>query len=263
MGLQDVSESRIGSNERRGISGGERRRLSIGLELIAAPSILILDEPTTGLDSVSALKVVDVLRHLSLGTSTKARTTVIATIHQPSSRIFHAFDHVCVLASRGRQVYFGRADRAEAHFRDRGHPLPAGFNMADHLLEISTMPSSAWQNGTARPHPSDSKTDSISPASKPILLNRDSSYTDSDKYGGGFVSPSLPSYGQPPSNSLKTAFNKKSLSFGRARHRNSKPVTTIMTQVEALSWREMRILVRKKSLLVSHIGIAVILGVFL
>lgn len=89
LGLQDIAESRVGSGERRGISGGERRRLSIGLELIARPSILILDEPTSGLDSVSAAKVVQVLRDLAHGDhGVVQKTTIIATIHQPSSQIF-------------------------------------------------------------------------------------------------------------------------------------------------------------------------------
>jgi hypothetical protein len=84
---------RIGSGERRGISGGERRRLSIGLELMADPAILILDEPTSGLDSVSAMKVVQVLKKLTEAsdedqTGNRKRTTVVTTIHQPSSQIF-------------------------------------------------------------------------------------------------------------------------------------------------------------------------------
>lgn len=106
LGLRDVANSRVGSGERRGISGGERRRLSIGLELVARPSILILDEPTyvlcihaagaplsdissysSGLDSVSAGKVVRVLQELARGEGDQ-RTTIIATIHQPSSQIF-------------------------------------------------------------------------------------------------------------------------------------------------------------------------------
>jgi len=125
LGLSRIADSRIGSTERRGISGGERRRLSIGLELMAQPSILILDEPTSGLDSVSALRVVEVLRDLAKGDSEsenehshfkRSRTTIIATIHQPSSRIYHAFDLVSVLAEGGHQVYFGPAASAEATF---------------------------------------------------------------------------------------------------------------------------------------------------
>lgn len=140
LGLLDVADSLVGDSERRGISGGERCRLSIGLELVAAPDILILDEPTsgtslhlsraqadddTGLDSSSAMKVISVLKSLS------SRTTVITTIHQPSSRIFSHFDKLLVLGLGGRVVYCGQADAAGEHFAGMGMSCPEGWNMAD------------------------------------------------------------------------------------------------------------------------------------
>lgn len=81
LGLDKVRNVRIGDGEKRGISGGEMRRVSIGLELVARPDVLILDEPTSGLDSVSAAKVASVLR--SLAHDEKNPTVVIASIHQP------------------------------------------------------------------------------------------------------------------------------------------------------------------------------------
>lgn len=81
LGLDKVRNVRIGDGEKRGISGGEMRRVSIGLELVARPDVLILDEPTSGLDSVSAAKVANVLR--SLAHDEKNPTVVIASIHQP------------------------------------------------------------------------------------------------------------------------------------------------------------------------------------
>ncbi len=83
LGLTTVRDVRIGDGEKRGISGGEMRRVSIGLELVAKPQILILDEPTSGLDSVSAAKVAGVLHELAH--DPKERRVVIATIHQPRS----------------------------------------------------------------------------------------------------------------------------------------------------------------------------------
>lgn len=81
LGLSAVRDVRIGDGEKRGISGGEMRRVSIGLELVAKPDILILDEPTSGLDSVSASKVARVLH--ALAHDQENPTAVIASIHQP------------------------------------------------------------------------------------------------------------------------------------------------------------------------------------
>lgn len=81
LGLTAVRDVRIGDGEKRGISGGEMRRVSIGLELVATPDVLILDEPTSGLDSVSAAKVTKVLH--SLAHDEENPTVVIASVHQP------------------------------------------------------------------------------------------------------------------------------------------------------------------------------------
>lgn len=81
LGLTSICNVRIGDGEKRGISGGEMRRVSIGLELVARPDVLLLDEPTSGLDSVSASKVANVLR--ALAHEQDNPTAVIASIHQP------------------------------------------------------------------------------------------------------------------------------------------------------------------------------------
>jgi ABC-type nitrate/sulfonate/bicarbonate transport system ATPase subunit len=83
LGLTRVADVRIGDGEKRGISGGEMRRVSIGLELVAEPDVLILDEPTSGLDSVSASQVARVLH--GLAHNKQNPTAVIASIHQPRS----------------------------------------------------------------------------------------------------------------------------------------------------------------------------------
>ena len=89
----------IGSVAVKGISGGERKRASIGYELITNPSLLILDEPTSGLDSSTALKVVQILQK-----EAKRGMSIITSIHQPQSEIFMKFDRVIVL-SDGNQIY--------------------------------------------------------------------------------------------------------------------------------------------------------------
>ena len=99
LGLERIVNSRIGTSETRGISGGEKKRVSIAQELVTSPSILCLDEPTSGLDSHSAQIVVECLA----GLAHTDRRTVICTIHQPRSNIFQMFDKVLLL-SHGEMV---------------------------------------------------------------------------------------------------------------------------------------------------------------
>lgn len=106
MGLQDCADRLIGNWHLRGISGGEKKRLSIALEILTRPRLLFLDEPTSGLDSASAFFVVQTLR-----TVARDGRTVISSIHQPSSEVFALFDDLFLL-SGGETVYFGEAKMA-------------------------------------------------------------------------------------------------------------------------------------------------------
>lgn len=106
MGLQDCADRLIGNWHLRGISGGEKKRLSIALEILTRPRLLFLDEPTSGLDSASAFFVVQTLRNVA-----RDGRTVISSIHQPSSEVFALFDDLYLL-SGGETVYFGEAKMA-------------------------------------------------------------------------------------------------------------------------------------------------------
>lgn len=106
MGLQDCADNLIGNWHLRGISGGEKKRLSIALEILTQPQLLFLDEPTSGLDSASAFFVIQVLKNVACGGK-----TVIASIHQPSSEVFALFDDLFLL-SGGETIYFGEAKMA-------------------------------------------------------------------------------------------------------------------------------------------------------
>jgi ATP-binding cassette subfamily G (WHITE) protein 2 len=102
LGLTKVANTRVGDAYKRGVSGGERKRVSIALELVTDPVVLFLDEPTTGLDSHTALEVMGILRRLS-----RQGRIIMCSIHQPRADIFDLFDQVMVLAPTGKTVFFG------------------------------------------------------------------------------------------------------------------------------------------------------------
>jgi ABC-type multidrug transport system ATPase subunit/ABC-type multidrug transport system permease subunit len=129
IGLERCADTRIGDPLRRGVSGGERKRVSIGVELVGEPRILMLDEPTTGLDSMAALIVVKVLNRISA-----EGTTIITTIHQPSTKIYELFDILFVL-SRGEVAYFGRANEVVPYMSQLGFTCPDHYNPADFVLD--------------------------------------------------------------------------------------------------------------------------------
>ncbi|GAA5976093.1 hypothetical protein JCM10908_005384 [Rhodotorula pacifica] len=132
LGILGIRDSRVGESGARGISGGEKRRVSIACELVTSPSILFLDEPTSGLDSYNAFNVIEALVQL-------ARTyqrTVIFTIHQPQSNIVALFDKLILLA-QGKVVYSGKADQSQAYFQKIGCDCPPGFNIADYLIDLT------------------------------------------------------------------------------------------------------------------------------
>ncbi len=136
MGLYDVKDTIVGSGE-RGISGGQRRRLSIALELLSNPEILLLDEPTSGLDSSSSMKLVQLLRRMTRFGD--RGTTVALTIHQPRAEVFALFDSILLLGSGGYLLYYGRTSAAASHLA----AAPCAFrsldnydNEADFIIDV-------------------------------------------------------------------------------------------------------------------------------
>ncbi|XP_022969810.1 ABC transporter G family member 21 [Cucurbita maxima] len=132
LGLTRCRNSIIGGGLLRGISGGERKRVSIGHEMIVNPSLLFLDEPTSGLDSTTAQRIVATLRGLARG-----GRTLVMTIHQPSSRLYRMFDKVLVL-SDGCPIYSGDAGLVMGYFESIGYVPPFNLmNPADFLLDLA------------------------------------------------------------------------------------------------------------------------------
>ncbi|KAI9095694.1 hypothetical protein K1719_026254 [Acacia pycnantha] len=132
MGLQDAINTRIGGWGIKGISGGQKRRVSICIEILTRPRLLFLDEPTSGLDSAASYYVMS--RIASLDRKDGIQRTIIASIHQPSTEVFQLFDNLCLLSS-GRTVFFGPASAASEFFASNGFPCPALQNPSDHFLK--------------------------------------------------------------------------------------------------------------------------------
>ena len=128
--LTGIRDNLVGDLLNPGISGGQRKRVSIGIELAAAPMALVLDEPTSGLDATSALAIMKLLQAIC-----QQGVTVVCIIHQPRLEIFECLDRLLLLAD-GREVYFGRADDASEYFRSAGFETPAGSNPADVIMDI-------------------------------------------------------------------------------------------------------------------------------
>jgi len=112
-----------------GLSGGERRRLSVALELITEPKIFLADEPTTGLDSSQAEKVVKLISTLAK----ERNVPSICTLHQPKSSIWRTLDQIILLAPGGKMCYAGERKNATAYFKHIGYECPQDTNPAEFL----------------------------------------------------------------------------------------------------------------------------------
>ncbi|XP_061664531.1 broad substrate specificity ATP-binding cassette transporter ABCG2 [Syngnathoides biaculeatus] len=143
LGLSRVADSRVGTQLIRGISGGERKRTNIGMELIIDPPVLFLDEPTTGLDASTANSVLKLLKRMASG-----GRTIILSIHQPRYSIYRLFDTLTLLVN-GKQVYHGLARSALAYFSEIGYTCEPHNNPADFFLDVINGDSTAVGIGSA------------------------------------------------------------------------------------------------------------------
>ncbi len=137
LGLTHRADSRIGNEAKRGLSGGEKKRVAIGVQLVTDPSVLYLDEPTSGLDAYNSLSVVRLLRQLA-----EKGKTVVATVHQPRSTMYDLFDRLLVL-DQGRAVYQGPAQEAAAYFSRLGFRVPNHVSPADYVIDVLLDPARA------------------------------------------------------------------------------------------------------------------------
>eukprot|EP00762_Andalucia_godoyi_P004611 ANDGO_05193.mRNA.1 ABC transporter G family member 15 len=144
MGLHSVRNTLVGGPFLAGISGGQRKRLGIAVELVTAKPLLFLDEPTTGLDSSSSLFVMELIINLAK----KYGCTIVCTIHQPQFQLFELFDRLLLL-SRGKMVYMGKASEGPRFFEECGVPVPQYTNPADHFLDVLNTDFSSSSSATS------------------------------------------------------------------------------------------------------------------
>lgn len=134
MGIDYVRHVFVGGGRIKGLSGGERKRTCIAMELLNRPKLLFLDEPTTGLDSTTAFSVCSALKKLA----ESGECTVVCTIHQPQPKIFQLFDSL-ILMRKGTIVYQGHTMKSINYLDSIGKPCPEDEDLANHLLNVAAI----------------------------------------------------------------------------------------------------------------------------
>ncbi|EEP76822.1 conserved hypothetical protein [Uncinocarpus reesii 1704] len=148
FGIQNQAKTLIGTPIQKGISGGQKRRVSVASQLITRPKILFLDEPTSGLDSTASFEVMSFIKDLAVKNKVRGfesvpigaklmtfQLIVIASIHQPSTATFETFDKLLIL-STGKTCYFGPGTQMKSYFDGIGHPMPLQTNPAEFVLDL-------------------------------------------------------------------------------------------------------------------------------
>lgn len=130
LGILECADVIIGGALLKGISGGQRKRTSVGVEVITDPEVLFLDEPTSGLDSDSAFNLVKLLKNIA-----KSNCTILCTIHQPSSEVFSVFDTVIYLKD-GNIIYQGPTEEIVPYFAKMGRVCPNNYNPSDFVMTL-------------------------------------------------------------------------------------------------------------------------------
>lgn len=131
FGLQGQANNLIGTPIRKGISGGQKRRVSVAAQLITSPKLLFLDEPTSGLDSAASFEVISFVKDIAK----KHNLIVIASIHQPSTSTFAMFDKLLLL-SQGGTAYSGPVSEVQPYFDSCGFPIPLYMNPAEFIIDF-------------------------------------------------------------------------------------------------------------------------------
>ena len=232
LGIQHLGDSQVGgSGKIRGISGGERRRVTIAMELVTDPSIIVLDEPTSGLDSYTAMTLIRCLRQVA-----EAGRVVVASLHQPSKDMYYALDKV-MLMGHGRLLYMGRPEEANEYMQNAGVPCPQNAAMAEHMLQVASNPESIVAMLQARERSNKNKIKNYSVGSPNKTA---SSSPESESLGDNEV-PTVP----VPKTSSST--------------RLCSPVShaDLSRQLSVMFWRTLVDIIRNPTLLTLHVSLAI------
>ena len=133
LGMRHISQSIVGSVEHRGISGGQRKRVNIGIELVAKPSVCFMDEPTSGLDSSATLDVLGALKALA-----GCGMNISCVIHQPRYSVFVLFDELLLLGKGGVTAYMGPTEQMLTYMNRIGFEIAENENPADFMLDVTS-----------------------------------------------------------------------------------------------------------------------------
>ena len=134
LGIFSCKKNIIGDVTKRGISGGQKKRVSIAIELVAQPKVLFLDEPTTGLDAFTVQSIIESIKRIAV----MEQQIVILTIHQPRPDVMMMFDKIFLL-TQGKCVFFGDLADALEHFSSLGYECPSLMNPADYFIDLITI----------------------------------------------------------------------------------------------------------------------------
>ncbi|KAJ3098713.1 hypothetical protein HDU97_003772 [Phlyctochytrium planicorne] len=131
LGLSKCANQIIGNPLQKGVSGGQKRRVTIGMSLVTYPKILFLDEPTSGLDTTTSREVMSAINRIAI----ERQMIVIATIHQPNFETLSLFSSILVLAE-GKVMYNGQLSAMANYFEQYGTPIPRFISPADHAIDL-------------------------------------------------------------------------------------------------------------------------------
>ena len=131
LGLTHIQDSEIGDATKRGISGGQLKRVNVAMEMVSSPSVLFLDEPTSGLDSTTSFELVEALKVLA-----SKGTNILVVLHQPSYQLFELFDDCLLLGKGGSTVYLGESAQCLEYFRSIGFECGLRVNPADFFMDV-------------------------------------------------------------------------------------------------------------------------------
>ncbi|CAJ1961665.1 unnamed protein product [Cylindrotheca closterium] len=248
LGLSHCADTIVGGPLLKGISGGERKRTSVGVELVTKPSMVFLDEPTSGLDSYSAVQLCNVLRKVA-----NAGASVLFTIHQPASEIFNAFDNI-ILMNKGRVMYQGSVDVVPEFFKERGQKIPKNYNPADWIMHVAQAVDLDQLDA-----------DGFFPKDTRVLGEPLRSGIDKKKNFGLSMTRRTISSGHGDDSSKTISFDAAVVEQGILSNNGSFERVSVMTQTRMMFVREFKNLKRDKGALVGRLGfttaIATLIGV--